>query len=159
MMYWGRFLRRFAWGSEDEERLQSASAYKNVIIISRMPRIFRIIFPVSDIERAGAFYGAVLQEAGERVSAGRHYFRCGGVILACFDPRRDGDDFDPRANQEHVYFAVIDLEGTLRRVETAGGEIVSGIQTQPWGERGFYARDPFGNPICFVQEGTTFGER
>ncbi len=33
----------------------------------------------------------VLGVAGERVSPGRHYFDCEGVILACFDPRADGD--------------------------------------------------------------------
>jgi hypothetical protein len=26
----------------------------------------------------------------------------------------------------------------------------------PWGERLFYAKDPSGNPICFVDEGTLF---
>jgi len=30
------------------------------------------------------------------------------------------------------------------------------IETQPWGERSFYCTDPFGNKLCFVEEGTTF---
>ena len=29
-------------------------------------------------------------------------------------------------------------------------------ETRPWGERSFYGRDPFGNPICLVDSGTTF---
>jgi hypothetical protein len=30
------------------------------------------------------------------------------------------------------------------------------IRKRPWGEKSFYARDPFGNPICFVDEKTVF---
>lgn len=30
------------------------------------------------------------------------------------------------------------------------------IKIQPWGERCFYAKGPFGNPICFVDEKTVF---
>jgi hypothetical protein len=26
----------------------------------------------------------------------------------------------------------------------------------PWGERSFYAEDPWGNPLCFVEEGTFY---
>ena len=28
--------------------------------------------------------------------------------------------------------------------------------TRPWGERSFYLRDPFGNPLCFVDAATLF---
>lgn len=105
------------------------------------PRLFRVILPVPDIEAAAAFYGAWLGMPGRRVSPGRHYFDCGGTILACFDPRADGDAFDAGPNPDHVYFAVDDLEATRAR---------------PWGERSFYARDPFDNPICFVDAHTIF---
>jgi hypothetical protein len=30
------------------------------------------------------------------------------------------------------------------------------IATRPWGERSFYLRDPFGNPLCFVDAATLF---
>ena len=30
------------------------------------------------------------------------------------------------------------------------------IVVRPWGERSFYARDPFGNGLCFVDETTLF---
>jgi extradiol dioxygenase family protein len=46
-----------------------------------MPRLFRVIVPVSDIERAAHFYGALLGDVGQRVSPGRHYFDCEGTIL------------------------------------------------------------------------------
>ena len=47
------------------------------------PRLYRVILPVADIERAVAFYRTVLGVPGQRISQGRHYFGCGGVILAC----------------------------------------------------------------------------
>ena len=60
------------------------------------PKLFRVILPVSDIGRATKFYQAVLDQEGMRVSDGRHYFDCGGTILACFDPRADGDAADSK---------------------------------------------------------------
>jgi predicted enzyme related to lactoylglutathione lyase len=124
-----------------------------------MPKLYRIILPVSDIERAAAFYSAVLGEAGQRVSPGRHYFECGGTILACYEPGADGDKpnkdwrFHP---MQYLYFAVPDLESVLARVQEAGGKIDEGIATMPWGERTFYAQDPFGSLISFVDERTVF---
>ena len=81
------------------------------------PRLFRVIVPVSSIEEATVFYSAVLDQPGRRISPGRHYFGCGGTILACFDPRADGDSWDAAPNPDHVYFAVDDLEEYLRRVD------------------------------------------
>lgn len=49
------------------------------------PHLFRVILPVSDIEVAAAFYAGILGVPGDRVSPGRHYFPCGGTILACYD--------------------------------------------------------------------------
>jgi uncharacterized glyoxalase superfamily protein PhnB len=52
---------------------------------------------------------------------------------------------------------VEDLEATLTRMRTLpGAHIDSEIEIRPWGERSFYARDPFGNPLCFVDETTLF---
>jgi predicted enzyme related to lactoylglutathione lyase len=122
-----------------------------------MPKLFRVILPVSDVERAARFYGQVLGMPGERVSPGRHYFDCAGTILACFDPRADGDDFDLPPNPNYVYFAVPDLEATFQRAKTAGcATLDAEIKRMPWGERMFYGKDPFGNPISFVDETTVF---
>ncbi len=123
-------------------------------------RLFRVIVPVGDIERATRFYQALLADAGRRVSSGRHYFDCGGTILACCDPRADGDDFDARANQEPHYFAAEHLEDLWERARAAtaegGGRVDDRIEMRPWGERSFYMTDPFGNPLCFVDAGTVF---
>lgn len=120
------------------------------------PRLFRVILPTSSIEAATEFYAAVLQQPGVRVSPGRHYFACGPVILACFDPRADGDPWNASANPDHVYLAVSDLEACYERVIRAGGHIREPIQTQPWGERSFYCSDPHSNRLGFVDEQTLF---
>lgn len=128
-------------------------------------KLFRVILPVSNIERAARFYATVLGAPGVRVSAGRHYFDCEGVILACFDPAADGDGYAPQPNPEWLYFAVDRIEETYEACRAAGAsfstEDVHGapageISTRPWGERSFYAEDPFGNKLCFVDRATTF---
>ena len=128
-------------------------------------KLFRVILPVSDIQRAAEFYGRVLGTPGMRVSGGRHYFDCGGTILACFSPREDGDGWEPRPNQDHLYFAVDDLDATYAACIAAGatmrtddvhGDSAGKIATRPWGERSFYINDPFGNPVCFVDGKTVY---
>src|SRR5208282_81338 len=78
-------------------------------------RLFRFIIPASNIEEAVTFYSAVLEQPGKRVSPGRHYFECGSAILACVDPRADGDAWDAKPNPDHVYFAVGDLDACYKR--------------------------------------------
>jgi predicted enzyme related to lactoylglutathione lyase len=120
-------------------------------------KLFRVILPVPAIEAGARFYEQVLGMAGTRVSSGRHYFQCGGTILACYSPRDDGDSGDLPANPENIYFAVDDLEAAFLRCREAGcTRLDDSIKTRPWGERSFYAEDPFGNKICFVDEKTMF---
>lgn len=123
------------------------------------PRLYRVTLPVADIEKAAEFYGALFETAGERVSPGRHYFNLGGTILALYDPDADGDGPSRgwvHHENQYVYIAVSDLEATLMRTREAGAEILGGIKTMRWGERLFYARDPFGAPMSFVDETTLF---
>jgi predicted enzyme related to lactoylglutathione lyase len=83
-------------------------------------KLFRVILPVASIETAAMFYEKVFGVAGARVSSGRHYFECGGTILACFSPREDGDAFDLPPNPDHLYFSVDDLDAAVRRCQHAG---------------------------------------
>lgn len=123
-------------------------------------KLYRIILPVDNIEIASLFYAYVLGKEGIRVSAGRHYFELEGVILACYDPVADGDSDEPKWMQhpnQFVYFAVDDLEQVHTRLKSSHAKKVDDtIEWMPWGERLFYAEDPFGNPICFVDRATMF---
>ena len=121
--------------------------------------------PVTHIDEAARFYAALFDDSGFRVSNGRHYFQCGGVILAVYDAKADGDPSPVRSNPEHVYFAVPDLEAVFKRAEMVGGlskETGDGklpmgkIARRPWGERSFYMHDPSGNPLCFVDEQSVY---
>ncbi len=121
--------------------------------------LYRVILPVSDIEGAVRFYAVILEIKGERVSPGRHYFDCGGTVLACYDPVADGDALGDGWRQhpsQYLYFSVQDLAAARERLGAAGARNVTEIREHPWGECSFYARDPFGNPICLVQAGTEF---
>jgi len=128
-------------------------------------RLFRVIMPAANIDESARFYSELLAEVGFRVSNGRHYFDCGGVILAVYDAVADGDRAAVRANAEHVYFAVGDLDAVYARAQRTGGLSpdsgdgglkMGEIAKRPWGERSFYMHDPAGNPICFVDEQSVF---
>jgi len=124
-----------------------------------LPRLYRVILPVSDIEVAARFYGRVFESRGERVSPGRHYFDCGGVILACYDPVADGDPLGEgwmHHENQYLYFSVSDLDVVRSRIEKAGGRNLTEIEDMPWGERMFYALDPLGSRISFVDQSTMF---
>ncbi len=49
------------------------------------PKIFRITVEVANLEDATKFYAELLGVPGRRHPGARHYFDCGGVILAVLD--------------------------------------------------------------------------
>lgn len=125
-----------------------------------IPNIYRIIIPVSDSEKAFDFYSRLLGTEGRSVGGGRYYFDCGAVILALLDNKKP-------PNSEYVYFSVSDLDAVYARAKELNclstGEVhglsAGEISVRPWGERCFYAYDPFGNGLCFVDEKTLFTGR
>ena len=134
--------------------------------MSETPKLYRVILQVSDLDQAAEFYSKLLDTDGRRIHGGfRHYFDCGDVILALVDPA--ADDETARPNPDNIYFSVADIADVHRRAAGLGclstgdvhGEAAGEIITRPWGERSFYAIDPFGNPICFVEESTIFTGR
>jgi len=124
-----------------------------------MLRLFRVTLEVGDLEGARNYYGALLGERPHPVGGGRAYLDCGGVILTLLST---GDA--PKPGPQDVYFEVDDLEACHRRAAELDcltqvevhGEAGGAIVTRPWGERSFYAEDPWGNGLCFVQTGTIF---
>lgn len=121
-------------------------------------RLYRVIVPVRDVESAARFYEALFETGGERVSPGRHYLNLGGAILALYDPEADGDaagEWRHHENQ-YVYVGVADLEAARDRARELGATILADIAAMPWGERLFYVRDPWGNPVSIVDESTLF---
>jgi len=134
--------------------------------MSDVPKIYRVILQVSDMEKAAKFYSTLLGANGRSIHASRYYFDCGPVILALVDPSTVGEG-KAKPNADYFYYSVKDLEAVHRRARELGclstemvhdakaGEIVK----RPWGERSFYALDPFGNRLCFVDEGTLFTGR
>ena len=122
-------------------------------------RLYRIILPVNDIKKAKNYYRMLFDQEGTSVSPGRHYFDLGGTILACYDPKADGDDLGDGwkfHENQFIYIAVEDLDYVFKKMNSSDSKYVSKIEQMPWGEVLFYARDPFDNPICFVDEKTIF---
>lgn len=123
--------------------------------------------PVGNIDEGSQFYRSLLDISGFRISGGRHYFQCGTVILAVYDATADGDPATGKIqhNPQHVYFAVPDLAAVFTRAQQLGGldtTVGDGglpmgeIARRPWGEVSFYLNDPWGNPLCFVDETSIF---
>ena len=122
------------------------------------PRLFRLNIEVGDIERAADFYGELLGLAGRPQMGGRCYFGAGPVTLQVVQIEV------PHPAAKALYFAVDDLDAVHRRaaaLDCLSGESVHGTPggepvVRPWGERSFYADDPWGNPLCFVEAGTIY---
>jgi predicted enzyme related to lactoylglutathione lyase len=118
---------------------------------------------VTDITAAARFYSSLLGIEGRSIRGGRCYFDCGSVILALLDP----GDGSARSNPDDLYFSVVDLDATHGRASQlaclAQGEVhgapAGDIVVRPWGERSFYAVDPYGNELCFVEASTVFTGR
>ena len=112
---------------------------------------------MTDFDKAIAFYQRLFDTEGRIIHRGRQYFDCGPVIFAVIE--NNGTPIG-----DHLYFSVADLEtyferadelGCLEHIDLHGGR-ADEMAVRPWGERSFYARDPFGNGLCVVDETTLF---
>jgi len=126
-----------------------------------VPQFFRLNVEVADLEKAIDFYTKLLSIQGRKQPGARCYFECGPVTLSVIDVSSVGQ---PHTAAKALYFTVQDLEAAFERAKELGclsQESVhdapgGGIVVRPWGERSFYALDPWGNPLCFVEEGTVY---
>jgi len=126
------------------------------------PKIFRVTVEVGDLEAAARFYAELLGTAGKRHPGARHYFDCGGVVLAVLDPTQGG--MTPTPGAKSLYFATDDVAGVHARARALDalapfqvhGQPAGDVIARPWGEKSFYVTDPWGNELCFVEEGTLY---
>ena len=128
---------------------------------SDVPQFFRLNIEVGDLSSAISFYTRLLGVEGRKQAGSRCYFECGPVTLQVLDV---SSTHEPHPAAKALYFTVNDLEAAFERAkalqclspedvhDAPGG----GIVVLPWGERSFYALDPWKNPLCFVEEGTVY---
>jgi catechol 2,3-dioxygenase-like lactoylglutathione lyase family enzyme len=130
--------------------------------MSDSPKLFRVTLEVADLDAATRLYADLLGQDGQRHPGARHYFDCGGVIVAVLDVSRGG--MLPTPGPKSLFFAVDDVDAVHARAERLGvlapydvhGEPAGTVITRPWGERSFYVVDPWGNDLCFCQNGTLY---
>lgn len=126
-----------------------------------VPQFFRLNVEVADLDKAASFYAKLLGIEGRRQPGHRCYFECGPVTLQILDV---SSNRQPHPAPKALYFTVKNLDAALDRGKALGclsPEDVhdapgSGIVVRQWGERSFYAVDPWGNPLCFVEAGTVY---
>ena len=130
--------------------------------MSTVPKLFRVTVEVADLDRAAALYSDLLGIAGDRHPGARHYFDCDGVILAVIDVSQGG--LMPTPGPKSLYFAVDDVDAVHERAASRDvlapydvhGDPAGAVVTRPWGERSFYVVDPWGNDLCFCENGTLY---
>ena len=126
------------------------------------PKLFRVILEVADLEQASALYAELFGQVGRRLPGARRYFDCGGVIVAVLGVSQGG--LPPTPGQKSLSFAVDDIDAVHARAGQLGvlapyevhGEPAGDVIVRPWGERSFYVVDPWGNELCFCEDGTLY---
>ncbi len=125
------------------------------------PLLFRLNVEVGDLDEAAEFYRVLLGLVGRRQAGSRVYFTCGAVTLQVVDV---SSVRAPHPAAKALSFTVRDLDAVFERAKTLDclsneevhGEPGGRISVRPWGERSFYAEDPWRNPLCFVEAGTVY---
>jgi len=127
-----------------------------------IPKLFRVTVEVANLDEAATFYATLFNTDGKRHPGARHYFDCGGVILAVLDVSQGG--MKPTPGPKSLYFAVKDLDAVHARASDlkalapykVHGQAAGQPIERPWGERSFYVVDKWGSDLCFVEEGTLY---
>lgn len=126
-----------------------------------IPQLFRLNVEVGDLKAAIGFYTKLMGIEGRQQAGSRCYFEAGPVTLQVLDV---SSMRQPHPIPKALYFTVNDLDAAFERAKSLGclspddvhANPGGGIAVRPWGERSFYAQDPWHNPICFVEEGTVY---
>jgi len=125
------------------------------------PQLFRLNVEVGDLKAAIGFYTKLFGVVGRQQAGSRCYFEAGPVTLQVLDV---SSMRQPHPIPKALYFTVNDLDAAFERAKSlrclarddVHDDPGGGIAVRPWGERSFYAQDPWHNPICFVEEGTVY---
>ena len=155
------WLAHFPGNSNTRRSPDMASPTTGPVDTTDIPRFFRLSVEVGDLDKAVAFYSRLLGTEGRNQAGSRSYFECGPVTLSVLDVSPDAT---PHPAAKALYFTVNDLDDAFERAKTLeclSTELVhdapaGAIAVRPWGERSFYAEDPWGNPLCFVEAGTVY---
>ena len=126
-----------------------------------VPQLFRLNVEVGDLTAAISFYTKLLGVEGRKQAGSRCYFSCGPVTLQVVAVAAS---HLPHPAAKALYFTVRDLDAVFMKAqqlqclvqENVHDAPGGGIVVRPWGERSFYAEDPWRNPLCFVEEGTVY---
>jgi hypothetical protein len=125
---------------------------------SEIPQMFRLNLEVGDINAAARLYGDLFAQPARPQPGNRVYISCGPVTLQVVGVPQ------PQPAPKALYFMVTDLDAAHVRARALGvdsnslvhGQRGGDITVRPWGERSFYADDPWGNTFCFVEAGTVY---
>src|SRR5262245_52501815 len=121
-------------------------------------QLFRLNIEVGDLAAARQFYGTLLGAEPRGQAGNRFYINAGPVALQIVGVP------SPHLAAKALYFNATNLDSVHARAAALGSlspDLVHGlkagdISVKPWGERSFYANDPWGNPLCFVEAGTEY---
>lgn len=128
---------------------------------SDVPSLFRINVEVGNLPEAADFYSKLFGVEGLGQAGSRVYFACGPVTLQVVDVSSMGT---PHPAAKSLYFIVKDLDAVFARAQSLAclstedvhGTPGGAMSVRPWGERSFYAKDKWENPLCFVEAGTVY---
>jgi catechol 2,3-dioxygenase-like lactoylglutathione lyase family enzyme len=113
-------------------------------------KVKRIVANVAtrDIAKADAFYRDVLGMAAIMDHGWIRTYGSGSKMTVQVSFATEGGSGTPVPD---LSIEVDDLEAALRRVKKAAIPVEYGPQSEPWGVRRFFVRDPFGKLINILQ--------
>lgn len=113
-------------------------------------KVKRIVANVAtrDIAKADAFYRDVLGMAPIMDHGWIRTYGSGSKMTVQVSFATEGGSGTPVPD---LSIEVDDLEAALRRVKRAAIPVEYGPQSEPWGVRRFFVRDPFGKLINILQ--------
>src|SRR2546423_1007242 len=114
LSYWANKLPVCLPNCLTARRLRRARSRKERAM-SDSPKVFRVTLEVADLEYATQLYGDLFGQDGQRHPGARHYFDCGGVIVAILDVSRGG--MPPTPGPKSLFFAVDDVDAVHARAE------------------------------------------